>query len=185
MSSRLPYTLGVLAMIGIVAWAWLGRGSFEVVAPGEPAPELGATNLEGEPVTLEHYRGRVILLNIWATWCPPCVEEMPSLENLEARVDDPDFEVVAVSVDAREGERDASGRPGGDIGAFLDEHELDLTVLHDPSGRIQRRYRTTGVPESFLIDRDGVIVRRIVGPAVWDTDAWVEVVERTLGADAG
>jgi peroxiredoxin len=102
------------------------------------------------------------------------------MERLKALVDDEGFEIVAVSVDARIGERDTSGNPGGDLAAFMEEYGLTFTILHDPSGDIQRLYQTTGVPESFLIGRDRVIYRRMAGPTEWDARPYVEAVGRLL-----
>lgn len=105
------------------------------------------------------------------------------MEALKQAVGSDDFRIVAVSIDARIGQRDAAGRPGGDIGEFVDEYGLTFTVLHNPSGSIQRTYGTTGVPESFLIDQDGTILRRVVGPAAWDAPGYVAYVKRLLGQD--
>ena len=92
-----------------------------------------------------------------------------------------DFEILAISVDARLGEVDVDGRPGGDLAAFADELGLTFPILHNPSGDIQRLYQTTGVPESFLIGRDGVIVKKVSGPTEWDATENQELVRRLLG----
>lgn len=93
------------------------------------------------------------------------------------------FEILAVSIDAKKGERDAFGNQGGDLAAFAEEYGLTFTILHDPSGRIQQKYQTTGVPESFLIGRDGIIYRRVAGAANWDAEGYREVIERLLAAE--
>jgi thiol-disulfide isomerase/thioredoxin len=123
------------------------------------------------PVSLDTYRGRVVLLNIWATWCVPCRMEMPSMERLHRRFADTDLRVVAVSVDR------------GDLSQvrqFVHDMNLTFDVLHDRSGDIQRTYQTIGVPESFLIDRDGLVVKKVVGATEWDTPATVALVRRLL-----
>ena len=181
--SRLPYAVATLLMGVLVFAAWMGRDRFRPVMAGEPAPTFDVTDLQGEPVSLDDYRGEVVLVNIWATWCAPCREEMPSMQRLYEEIGSDDFEIVAVSVDALPGERDIQGRPGVSkqrIAAFADEHGLTFDILHDPSGDIQRSYQTTGVPESFLLDRDGVIVKRVAGATIWDHERYRELIGRLL-----
>ena len=90
------------------------------------------------------------------------------------------LKVVAVSIDAAPGGFDSGGRPGGDIAAFAAEMGLTFALWHDPSGRIQRTYRTTGVPESFVIDRTGTIVKKVIGATHWDSPANVDLFRRLL-----
>ena len=131
-----------------------------LVGVGSRAPEIQAVDLRtGRPATLANYRGRVVLLNIWATWCLPCRIEMPAMERLWRDLAGTDFRIVAVSVD----EGDSS-----EVNAFVRELGLTFDILHDRSGTIQRSYQTTGVPESFVIDRHGVIVKKVIGAAQWD-----------------
>jgi peroxiredoxin len=112
-------------------------------------------------VRLSDHKGKVVLLNIWATWCPSCVEEMPSMEKLYKELKGEDFEILAVSTD--------------ELGAkavvpFIQKYKLSFPVLVDPGGKgIRRLYRTTGIPESFIIDKEGTIVEIIIGPADWAT----------------
>jgi len=175
-----PYAWAGAFVFAVVAIAWFSRDLFEPVGAGSEAPAFQAVNLEGDMVALSDYRGKVVLLNVWATWCPPCVEEMPSMQRLSETIEDPDFEVVAVSVDAEEGERDPSGNVGGDVGDFVREHGLTFDILHNPSGSIQRIYQTTGVPESFVIGRDGIIYQKVTGPAEWDSPQYVALMQRLL-----
>ena len=92
------------------------------------------------------------------------------------------LKIVAVSIDATRDGRDADGRPGGDVDAFLREMGLTFTVWRDPQGGIQRTYRTTGVPESFLVDRHGQIVKKVIGATEWDSEANVALIERLLAS---
>ncbi len=181
-ASNLPYLLTGIAALGVIVTAWLGRDWFasQFVQIGREAPGFEATTLDGAPASLDDFEGKVVLLNIWATWCAPCRVEMPSMERLYQAVDDDMFEIVAVSVDARQGETDAVGRPGGDIRAFADSLSLTFPILHDPQGLIQQAYQTTGVPESFVIGRDGVIRQKLIGPAEWDRPEQVEFFQRLL-----
>lgn len=181
--SNLPYVLALALMGGVVVTAWLARDVNRPVIAGEPAPNFSATLLDGTPVSLDELQGKVVLLNIWATWCPPCRFEMPSMQRLEDAVDDADFMVVAVSVDAAEaGKPDAFGRIAGDVAAYIEENGYTFTVWHDPQGGIQQTYQTTGVPESFLIGRDGLIYKKVAGPTEWDAPEYLEMVRRLLGS---
>lgn len=178
--SRRPYLVAVIAVALVVLAAWVSRDRFAPVGPGSPAPEFRVNDLGGNSVSLSDYRGKVVLVNIWATWCPPCREEMPSLERLYQHFEGRDFEILAVSVDARLGERDGTGNVGGNVGAFAEAYALTFPILHDPTGRIQDVYRTTGVPESFLVGRDGQIYKKVAGATVWDAPSYFELVERLL-----
>ncbi len=164
----------------MVLLAWVNRDRLSPVVPGREAPDFSAADLTGARKTLDDYRGKVVLVNIWATWCPPCQEEMPSIERLYRAVDNADFEVVAVSIDAPFGKRDTFGRVGGDLQSFADSLGLTFTILHDPSGKIQETFQTTGVPESFLLDRKGVIKKKVAGSTAWDAPQNVELVQRLL-----
>ncbi|MGH7457457.1 MAG: peroxiredoxin family protein [Longimicrobiaceae bacterium] len=147
---------------------------------GTRAPDFVARDLDGNQVSLNDLRGQVMLLNIWATWCPPCREEMPSMQRLHERLGPDGLRIVAVSIDAARGSVDSAGRSGGDVRAFVEEYGLTFDIWHDPSGEIQRIYRTTGIPESFVIDREGVIVKKVIGATEWDSEANVEMIRRLL-----
>ena len=143
-----------------------------LIGVGSQAPAFDATNLRsGRPSGLADYQGRVILLNVWATWCQPCRVEMPAMERLARQITDTGFRVVAVSVDV------------GDstvVNAFVREMGLSFDILHDPSRAIERGYQTTGVPESFVIDRHGVIVKKVIGATAWDSPVNQILIRRLL-----
>jgi thiol-disulfide isomerase/thioredoxin len=182
-SIRSPYFWAIVAVVALVIVAWVGRENYRPVITGAAAPAFTATTLDGEPVTLADYADKVVLINIWATWCEPCRTEMPSMQRLYNSVRDEGgdgFEIVAVSIDAPLGEPDAAGRLGGDLRAFADQFGLTFPILHDPSGSIQRIYQTTGVPESFVIGRDGLIYKKVAGPTEWDLPVNQELVRRLL-----
>lgn len=180
-SSWLPYGLTALAAALIVLLAWVNRDRLSPVVPGRSAPDFSAVDLEGTPKTLDDFRGKVLLVNIWATWCPPCREEMPSLQRLYREIDDDDFEILAVSIDAPFGETDIFGRAGGDLKTYADSLGLSFTILHDPSGKVQQTFQTTGVPESFVVDRDGIIFKKVAGATAWDAPQNVQLIQRLLG----
>lgn len=139
---------------------------------GARAPDFRAVRLPGgQPASLADYRGQVILLNIWATWCLPCRVEMPSMERLWRRLAGTDFRIVAVSID--EGDSTV-------VNAFVRELGLTFDILHDRSGKIQQLYQTTGVPESFVINREGLIVKRVIGAWAWDEEGNQLLIRRLL-----
>lgn len=178
--SRIPYLLAGLGVVIVVLVAWVGRDHFAPPGPGSEAPSFTATDLQGDTVSLADFDDKVVLLNIWATWCAPCRFEMPSMQRLYEDLQGEPFEIVAVSVDAARGARDEFGNPGGNIRAFADSLGLTFRILHDPSGKIQDIYRTTGVPETFLIGKDGVIYKKVAGGTEWDAPAYRELIERLL-----
>ena len=128
------------------------------LAKSLPAPNFSLPGLDGQMVSLTDYKGKVVLLNIWATWCPPCVEEMPSMEKLYQKLQGEGFEILAVSIDE-------SGAQ--DVQPFMKKHKLSFPALTDPEGRIKGLYQTAGVPESFVIDKDGTLVEKVIGPRDW------------------
>lgn len=122
-------------------------------------PLLSFQDATGKPVTLADFHGRVVLLNVWATWCPPCREEMPSLDRLNAKRGGPDFEVVALSID----------RDPDLIKPFYQDFGIrTLTHYVDPTTRVSDTLRAPGVPTTLLIDREGREIGRAMGPAAWD-----------------
>jgi cytochrome c biogenesis protein CcmG, thiol:disulfide interchange protein DsbE len=180
---RSPYLWAIVAVATVVAVAWIGRERYRPVITGSGAPEFTVRTLNGEEVTLSDYLGeKVLLVNVWATWCTPCVVEMPSMQRLYERLENEDFEILAVSVDAPIGQTDAFGRPGGDLGTFAERLGLTFPIFHNPSGDIQRIYQTTGVPESFVIGFDGTIYKKVAGPTEWDSPENEELIRRLLAA---
>lgn len=173
-------TLAALAVVVVLAAVWLSRQRIRPVVAGYPAPDFAVTDAGGETVTLDSYDGVVVLVNVWATWCAPCREEMPSMQRLYDRFSRDDFEIAAISVDAPPTRVDAGGNPGGDPVAFAQELGLTFPVLLDPTGGIRKAYRTSGVPESFLIGRDGIIYKKVAGPTAWDSQTNVDLVRRLV-----
>jgi peroxiredoxin len=169
---RIAFALLVIASLGVL-WYIGGQG----VVPGSRVPEYTAVSVDGDSVRLADLRGRVVVLNVWATWCAPCVEEMPALQRLHDRLEDRGLSVVAVSVDA--------GGPGvaveDDVRAFIDRFGLTFTVLRDASGRIEDVFGVPGLPTTFIIDRDGRIRRKVLGAREWDDPALATEIESLLG----
>ena len=180
--SRRPYAFALVGVGLIVLAAWMNRGRLRPVGAGTVAPQFEVIDLGGNPARLSDYEGEVVMINIWATWCAPCRFEMPSMERLHQRFKDDGLRILAISVDAKLGEADQVGRPGGDLQAFAASLGLTFTILHDPSGEIQNLYQTTGVPETLLVGRDGVIYKKVAGPTEWDASEHQEFIRRLLVA---
>ncbi|MEK6611085.1 MAG: TlpA disulfide reductase family protein [Gemmatimonadota bacterium] len=142
------------------------------VEVGSRAPDFGAVDLAtGDTVTLASYRGQVVLLNVWATWCEPCRVEMPSMERLHQELGPQGLKIVAISID----------EAGPDVVRDF-QRELGLTfqILHDRSRAIERIYQTTGVPESFVLNREGRIMKKVIGAVDWDSPVNRDLIRRLL-----
>jgi peroxiredoxin len=156
--------LKLAAVIAIVGGAAFGFISLQErkgygLKEGAPAPDFRLRALSGGSAELGALRGRVVLVNFWATWCPPCVQEMPSLERLHRALGGQGLAVIGVSEDADEGA----------VREFVSRHGLTFAILRDPGARAAAAYHTTGYPETFLVGADGTLLRIFVGPAEWDT----------------
>ena len=178
---RLPYLFASVGVLVVISAAWLGRDQFQPLGPGSFAPDFAINDLDGELVRLSDFEGKVVLVNVWATWCLPCRVEMPSLERLYQNMEGRDFEILAISVDAPLGSFDFRNNVGGNVRSFTDSLALSFPILHDPTGDLERTYQTTGVPESFVIGPDGVIYKKIIGATEWDSEAYEALIERLLG----
>jgi len=135
---------------------------FQLNAGPQRVPDVEITTRRGETVSLRDRRGQVLLVNFWATWCPPCVEEMPTLDGLAAEMNSERFKVMAVSTD----------RGGADtVEDFLDKKmSLDsLDIYLDPEAKLARAFEVKGMPTTYLVDADGVIVGYLQGAADWNS----------------
>ncbi len=112
-----------------------------------PAPQLSLKDLQGNPVSLQDYRGQVILVNNWATWCPPCTAEMPALQTYYEEHQERDFTIVAIE----------AGEPVSEVADFVTQYGLTFQVWSDPDQKALVTFRNLGLPSSYLIDRDGTI----------------------------
>lgn len=141
---------------------------------GYSAPDFALPDLEGRVHRLSEYAGKVVFLNVWATWCPPCREEMPSMERLHRRYAAEGLAILAVSED--EGGQEP-------VESFVRSLGLTFPILLDPEGVIPRAYGVTGYPETFLIDRSGRVVHHTIGPADWFADEARGMIETLLAAE--
>jgi len=170
---RLGLLVVAAVVLGAVAFAlWRGGSVPPPLERGRPAPPFELAGLDGSRrLGLADLRGRVVLLNFWATWCKPCEDEMPAMERLYRALRGTEFELVAISVDT-----DAEA-----VTRFRDRLGLSFPILLDPRSEVSRSYQTTGYPESFLIDRAGNLASgRFVGPRAWDDLEYQALVRRVL-----
>ena len=170
--------LPVLAILGLLAGGTtlVAEAPIETKAP-EPLPALTFQTMDGHEASLADFAGKVVVLNLWATWCAPCREEMPSLDRLQARFADRDLVVLALSVDRAGPER---------VQQFLDEIGVkQLHVYRDPKAAATRALRVPGLPATLLVDRQGNEVGRVLGIAQWDGPAAVAAIEKLLAEPGG
>jgi len=165
----------VAALVGgLAVGAYVLRDELFPVEVGSRAPMFSARTVDGtnRVRTLEDYRGKVVVLNIWATWCRPCIVEMPSFERLYQRFPGSDLRIVAVSIDDIVG-ADSVRRFGEGLGLTFD-------ILLDSTHAIDRAYQVTGYPETFVIARDGTIRKKWIGPADWSSEPNVALIRDLL-----
>lgn len=150
----------ILAVVAAVALIFIfgQREKFEPVVANTEILDFELPDLSGNMHKLSDYKGKVVFLNFWATWCKPCEEEMPSMQALYDNLSSFPFVIVAVSVDNDSPEN---------VEKFVKKYGLTFPVLHDRRGKVKETYKTTGVPETFIIDQNGVIAEKVRGPRDW------------------
>ncbi len=139
--------------------------NYSPLKTGLPAPNFTFPGLDGKMVSLSDYRGTVVLVNIWATWCPPCVDEMPSMERLYKELKGEKFEILAVSIDALGAKA---------VAPFMEKYNLSFPALMDPDATIKTMYQATGVPESFIVNQEGILIKKIIGPRDWAKPEFID-----------
>jgi cytochrome c biogenesis protein CcmG, thiol:disulfide interchange protein DsbE len=178
--SSIVYYIGVRLYAVVLACSFLllFTGCYSNSKPSSintPAPDFTIRDSD-RSVTLSQLRGKIVVLNFWATWCPPCVEEMPSLVQMQKKLQDKGVTVLAVSVD----------EDAGDYHKFLKDHNIDLFTIREAGQRtatgviapVSSRYGTIKVPETYIIDRNGTIRRKMTGPVDWSQTEILEYLTR-------
>ena len=164
----------VVASITGLAWAGAFDTTRSRVSPGAPAPDFRAVTLDSQPVarSIADYRGQVVLLNLWATWCGPCEWEMPAIEALHRDFGPAGLKVIAVAVDD----------PGFEqrVRDFVARKGLTFEILSEGSGKIEQDYEARGIPATYLIGRDGLIRKRVAGATDWNSAANRALVSQLL-----
>lgn len=172
-SSRVAILLvGAVILAVVFGIVWMQSAKYELLAVGKQAPDFVLTDLNDKPQRLSDFRGKVVFLNFWATWCKPCREEMPSMEVLHKNFEKDGLVILAVSIDRVTTTKD--------IPPFIKGMNLTFPVLIDSWGKTDKPYKRMGVPETFIIDRDGVIREIVIGPRDWTRLDSLEVLTKLL-----
>lgn len=139
---------------------------------GQALPGFTLQDLQGDSHSLKAYRGKVVMVNFWATYCPPCIEEMPSMQRLRDKLGDRDFAILAVNM----------AEPRGEVEAFLRRHEIqvDFPVLLDPEGKVVSQWMITAVPTTFILDPQGEIRYGLFGGLEWDKPEIVDTLTELM-----
>jgi peroxiredoxin len=166
---------GLKVLVGTVAVGLLLAAGFWLATHRGPkiAPDFAVADLQGRTVRLSALRGKVVVLNLWTTWCAPCVAEMPSMERLYHMFAGEDLALVAVS-------QDEEGRRA--VEPFVEKMRLTFPVFLDPEHQVGERYGVWGYPETFVIDRNGFVVERVIGPRDWASPESVAALRTLLAA---
>jgi len=150
----------LLVVIGGGAYIYSNMPSTATVVAGDVAPDFTLQDTKVKTVTLSELRGKVVMVNFWATWCPPCIEEMPSMDRLNKFMAEENFVMLAINT-----EKD--GRTV--VPAFLKKTPYDFPILYDDQGTVQQQYGVYKFPESFIVGKDGTVVEKIIGPLDWSS----------------
>jgi peroxiredoxin len=137
---------------------------------GYAALDFTLPDLSGTPVRLSDLRGKIVFLNLWATWCPPCRAEMPSMQTLYERLKGRDFVMLAIAEDTN----------AADVAGFVKDLGLTFPVLLDTDNTLPARFGVTGFPETFIIDREGQVIKHVIGPEEWTDPEFLHYFEELL-----
>ncbi len=157
---RYLFLLVLLVIIGAGTYIYSSMPPKTEVFVGDEAPDFSLVDTKGNKVTLAEMRGKVVLVNFWATWCPPCVEEMPSMDMLNKFMAEEDFVMLAINT-----EKNGSTV----VPKFLEKKPYGFTILYDDQGIVQQQYGVHQFPESFIVGKDGDVVEKISGPLDWSS----------------
>ena len=170
---RLVVIVGALAVLALAfGVVWMQSSKYEPLVVGMNAPDFTLPDLQGKGQRLSDYRGKVIFLNFWATWCKPCKEEMPSMQMLWDNLQKEDFVMLAISMDRVTTKKD--------IPPFVENMKLTFPILTDSWGQTDTRYKLMGVPETYIIDQDGVLREKIIGPRDWTRSESIATIVQLL-----
>jgi peroxiredoxin len=166
-----PFLSIIIGVITLLLPLWVGAASnLTELSRKAIAKEFSLPDLDGNVHNLSSYRGKVVLINFWATWCPPCRQEMPSMQRVWEKFRDRGFVILALDV----GEDDETILP------FVMEHDLDFPVLLDQDSKVVKKWPVRGLPTSFLLDTKGRLVYRAIGGREWDDSAFEKIILKLL-----
>jgi cytochrome c biogenesis protein CcmG, thiol:disulfide interchange protein DsbE len=171
-SRVLILAVGTAIFVAVFTLVWLQSAKYEPLAVGKPAPDFSLTDLNDKQYRLSDFRGKVVFLNFWATWCKPCREEMPSMEILNKNFEKDGLVMLAVSIDRVTTTKD--------ISPFVKGLNLTFPILVDSWGRTDKPYKRMGVPETFIIDQQGIIQEIVIGPRDWTRLDSLQILTKLL-----
>jgi peroxiredoxin len=145
-------------------------GEAPVATVGKPAPDFDTVDLKGNTWSLSKLKGQVVFVNFWATWCPPCREEMPSMQRLYNKLPKDKFKMIALF----NKDKPALAKD------FVTKLGITIPILDDQQNIIGQRYSLTGLPETFIVDKQGVIREKFIGPAEWDSPEYVDMLTKYI-----
>ena len=158
--------IAIIVLVGAAVYLVSSKSSrppsevLKSVVVADVAPDFQLEDTKGNEVSLSELRGKIVLINFWATWCPPCIEEMPSMERLNEVLAGDDFVMLAINTEE-------NGR--NVVPAFLEKTPYTFPILYDDKGVVQKRYGVYKFPESFIVGKDGKVVEKIIGPLDWSS----------------
>ncbi|WP_455377780.1 redoxin domain-containing protein [Petrachloros mirabilis] len=158
-SHLLIFAVSAVILAAVFSVVWMQSAKYDPLEVGKPAPDFALYDINDKPYRLSDFRGKVVFLNFWATWCKPCREEMPSMEILNKNFEKEGLVILAVSID-----RVTTAK---DIPPFVKGLNLTFPVLIDSWGKTDKPYKRMGVPETFIIDQQGIIREIVIGPRDW------------------
>jgi len=138
--------------------------------PSTPAPSFSLPDLQGKTLSFSDLKGKLLLINFWATWCPPCREEMPAFERLQQKFRDKGVAVIGIAIDEDKAV----------VKQFLDTAKTHFQILHDPELKVHDEYKVFSYPTTFLVDQQGVIRQYWIGPQDWDGDEFAKILQGYL-----
>lgn len=162
---------GLIAVLALALLYVVSGTLYErIVGVGDTAPTFKITADNGQTITRSNFGGKLLVLNFWATWCPPCIQEMPSLDAFQSRYKDKGVVVVGVSVDKNE----------QTYKKFLQRAQVSFVTARDPEANISAEYGTFKYPETYIINEKGEVVEKFVGPENWLDDKVLKRIEKFL-----
>jgi len=171
--SRLVIVLVSIAILALVfGLVWMQSSKYEPLTVGKVAPDFKLPDLNEKDIRLSDFRGKVVFLNFWATWCKPCREEMPSMEILYKNFEKDGLVILAISIDRVTTKKD--------IPPFVKALNLTFPILIDSWGQTDKRYKLMGVPETYIIDQQGILREKVIGPRDWTMLDNLQVVTQLL-----
>ncbi len=172
-SNKLVIVLASVAILAVVfGLVWMQSSKYEPLTVGKVAPDFNLPDLNEKEIRLSDFRGKVVFLNFWATWCKPCREEMPSMEILYKNFEKDGLVILAISIDRVTTKKD--------IPPFVKALNLTFPILIDSWGQTDKRYKLMGVPETYIIDQQGILREKVIGPRDWTILDNLQVVTQLL-----